>query len=295
MLTPMSTQAAEIRARLAGGGTLVMPGVYDALSARLAARAGFEVIFISGYSVSATQLGEPDFGLLTQTEIVEAARRVCRVAGRPVIVDADTGYGNAINVVRTVEELCRAGAAGIFLEDQVWPKRCGHMRGKRVIPRAEQVKKLRAAVRARAGADLFLVARTDARQAVGLDDAIARALAYKDAGADALFVEAPQSADELREIGRRLPPPLVANMVEGGVTPQLPAAELAALGFQMIVCPLAGLFAAARALEDVYARLRRDGDTLGVRDRLLGFDALNALVGLEEKYALDAELGADEE
>ena len=283
----MSSQADRIRARLADGRPLVMPGVYDALSARIAARAGFEAMFISGYSVSATQLGEPDFGLLTQTEAVAAAARVCRAVACPVLVDADTGYGNAVNVVRTVEELRRAGAAGVFLEDQVWPKRCGHMRGKRVIPLAEQVQKLRAAVHARGDGDCFIVARTDARAAVGLEEAIARALAFREAGADALFVEAPQSLDELREIGCRLPPPLVANMVEQGMTPELPAAELAALGFQMIVYPLSGLFAAARALEEVYARLRQDGDTRAVRDRLLGFDAFNAIIGLDEKYALE--------
>jgi len=291
----MRNKAAEIRARLRESRPLVMPGVYDALSARIAARAGFEILFISGYGTSATQLGEPDFGLLTQTEIVTAATHVCGVVDCPVIVDADTGYGNAVNVIRTVRELRRAGAAGIFLEDQMWPKRCGHMSGKRVIPAGEQVQKLRAAVHARAGGDCFIVARTDARQAVGLDDAIARALAYHEAGADALFVEAPQSLDELREIGQRLPPPLVANMLEQGVTPELPSEELAAMGFQMIVYPLSGLFAAARAMQDVYGALRREGHTRGVRDQLLAFEALNAIVGLEEKFALDAAFRADRE
>src|SRR5262249_32321659 len=153
-----------IRSRLQDPRPLVMPGVFDALSARIARRAGFEIMFVSGYAVSATQLGEPDFGLVTQTEIVAAARRVCAAGDVPVLVDADTGYGNAVNVVRTVGELVRAGAAGMFLEDQVWPKRCGHMRGKRVIPAAEQAAKLRAAVAARGDADLLIVARTDARQ-----------------------------------------------------------------------------------------------------------------------------------
>ncbi len=279
---------ATLRARLETGRPLVMPGVYDALSARLAARAGFEAMFISGYGVSATYLGEPDFGVLTRTEIVGAAQRVCRTVACPVLVDVDTGYGNALNVLRTVDEVTRAGAAGIFLEDQVWPKRCGHMRGKRVIPAEEQVQKIRAARSAARVRDCFVVARTDARQAVGLDDAIARALAYHAAGADALFVEAPQSLDDLREIGRRLPPPLVANMVEGGVTPLLAPDELAALGFQIIVHPVSGLFAAARALEEVYGALRRDGSTAAVRARMLDFDAFNRLIGLEEKYAQDA-------
>jgi len=290
----MSTsRAAAVRARLQGAGPVVMPGVFDALSARIAARAGFDVMFVSGYSVSATQLGEPDFGILTQTEVVAAATRICGAVDVPVLIDADTGYGNAVNVTRTVRELLRAGAAGVFLEDQVWPKRCGHMRGKRVIPVGEQVAKLRAAVAARGDADFFIVARTDARQAAGLDEAITRALAYREAGADALFVEAPQSLDELREIGRRLPGPLVANMVEEGVTPQLPADDLAALGFRLIVYPLSGLFAATRAMEQVYARLRADGHTLAVRDRLSTFPEFNALVGLDEKYALDDRFRGD--
>ncbi len=289
-----SSRAAAVRARLQGAGPVVMPGVFDALSARIAARAGFEVMFVSGYSVSATQLGEPDFGILTQTEVVAAATRICGAVDVPVLIDADTGYGNAVNVTRTVRELLRAGAAGVFLEDQVWPKRCGHMRGKRVIPVGEQVAKLRAAVAARGDDDFFIVARTDARQAAGLDEAITRALAYREAGADALFVEAPQSLDELREIGRRLPGPLVANMVEEGVTPQLPADDLAALGFRLIVYPLSGLFAATRAMEQVYARLRADGHTLAVRDRLSTFPEFNALVGLDEKYALDDRFRGDD-
>jgi len=190
-------KAKLIRRYLTEKGQLIMPGVYDAISAKIAARAGFEVIFITGYSLSATLLGEPDFGLLTQTEVVNAAQRVCSVVETPVIVDADTGYGNAINVIRTVEDLLRAGAAGMFLEDQVWPKRCGHMKGKQVIPLDEHLKKLRAAVEARKDSDFFIVGRTDARQALGLSEAITRGLAFKEAGADAVFIEAPESKDEM--------------------------------------------------------------------------------------------------
>ena len=177
-------KAEQIRQSLKQKGVLVMPGVYDALSAKIAVRAGFEVIFITGYSVSATLLGEPDFGILTQTEVLSAAQRICSVAPTPVIVDADTGYGNAINVIRTVKELIRAGAAGMFLEDQVWPKRCGHMKGKQVIPLEEHLKKLTAAIDARGSDDLYIVARTDARQALGLKDAIERGIAFKKLGAD---------------------------------------------------------------------------------------------------------------
>lgn len=287
----MLERAAALRSSLQSGRSLLMPGVFDALSARLAARAGFDVMFLSGYGMSATQLGEPDFGLLTETDVATTAGRVCATVDVPVVVDVDTGYGNAVNVMRTVRDMVRAGAAGIFLEDQVWPKRCGHMRGKRVIPVAEQVGKLRAAAEARGDSGLVLVARTDARQAVGLDDAISRALAYRDAGADALFVEAPQSVEELREIGRRLPPPLVANMVEQGATPDLSAEELAALGFQWIVYPVAALFAATHAMQTVYAHLRADGHTRAVRDRQVGFAGFNDVMGIDEKYALDERFG----
>ena len=277
-----------VRDALARQGQLVMPGVYDALSAKIAARAGFEVIFITGYSLSATLLGEPDFGVLTQTEVVEAAQRICSVVDTPVIVDADTGYGNAINVIRTVEDLLRAGAAGMFLEDQVWPKRCGHMKGKQVIPLDEQLKKLRAAVEAKAEQDFFIVARTDSRQALGLHEAIKRGIAFKEAGADAVFIEAPESKDEMAEISRHVPGPLVANMLERGVTPLMGPKELKVLGFELIVWPLAPLYSVAQSLTDVYSTLRRDGSTLAILDRLMPFNEFNDIVGLDEKYALDA-------
>ena len=277
-----------IRQALRAQGQLIMPGVYDALSAKIAARAGFEVIFITGYSLSATLLGEPDFGLLTQSEVVGAAQRICAVVDTPVIVDADTGYGNAINVMRTVQDLIRAGAAGMFLEDQVWPKRCGHMKGKQVIALDEQLKKLRAAVAATQGSEFFIVARTDSRQALGLTEAITRGLAFKEAGADAVFIEAPESKEEMKEIAHQVPGPLVANMLERGVTPLMGPKELKELGFDLIVWPLAPLYSAAQSLTEVYTTLRRDGSTLAILDRLMPFDDFNRIVGLEEKYALDA-------
>jgi 2-methylisocitrate lyase-like PEP mutase family enzyme len=265
-----------------------MAGVYDALSAMIATEAGFEVIFVSGYSVAATALGEPDFGLLTQTEIAATARAVCAVTQLPVLIDCDTGYGNAINVIRTMEEMQRAGAAGVFLEDQVWPKRCGHMRGKRVIPLEEQLAKLRAAIDARRPGDSFIVARTDARAAIDLDEAIRRGRAFRDLGVDAVFLEAPESTEELRAIARSIQDvPLVANMVEQGRTPLLAKDELGDLGFRMIVCPLAGLFAAARALRETYRHLRANGTTRDILDRLLTFEEFHAIVDLEAKYALD--------
>ncbi|HZA54696.1 MAG TPA: isocitrate lyase/PEP mutase family protein [Candidatus Udaeobacter sp.] len=277
-----------IRTALSEKGQLIMPGIYDALSAKIASRAGFEVIFITGYSLSATLLGEPDFGLLTQTEVVNATQRICSVVDTPVIVDADTGYGNAINVIRTVQDLLRAGAAGMFLEDQIWPKRCGHMKGKQVIPLDEQLKKLRAAVEAKGTHDFYIVARTDARQALGLEEAIKRGIAFKKAGADAVFIEAPESKEEMKEISRQVPGPLVANMLERGVTPIMGPQELRDLGFTLIVWPLAPIYAVAQSLKDVYSTLRREGSTLGILERLMPFEEFNDIVGLDEKYSLDA-------
>jgi PEP phosphonomutase and related enzymes len=280
-------KAELIRRSLKTTGQLIMPGVYDALSAQIATRAGFEVIFISGYSLAATMLGEPDFGILTQTEMLSAAQRICSVTDLPVIVDADTGYGNAINVIRTVNELIRIGAGGMFIEDQVWPKRCGHMKGKQVIPLEEQLKKLQAAIEAKKNRDLFIVARTDARQALGLNEAIERGIAFKQVGADAVFIEAPESKEELLEIARCVPGPLVANMLERGVTPLMGPQELRDLGFDLVVWPLAPLYSVAKSLNEVYTTLRRKGTTAEILERLMPFDEFNSIVGLEEKYQLD--------
>jgi len=267
-------------------GSLVFPGVYDPVSAKIAEQAGFPLAFISGYAVAATLLGEPDLGLLTQTEIVERARHICRSVNIPILVDADTGYGNALNVVRTVTELIDAGAAGCFLEDQQWPKRCGHMQGKRVVDRQEYLEKIGAAVEARADHDFFIVARTDALAAVGLDEALDRVEAARAAGADATFVEAPGSLEELAEVGRRAPKPTVANMVEHGRTPVLPHAQLAEMGFNLVLYPVTGLYASAHALTAAYGHLRAKGTSTGSGDRLMAFDDFNALVGVDEKYAL---------
>jgi 2-methylisocitrate lyase-like PEP mutase family enzyme len=266
---------------------LIFPGVYDALGAKLVERAGFPLTFISGYSVAATQLGLPDFGYLTQTEMVATAKRVSGAVTIPVIIDADTGYGNALNVIRTVNELIEAGAAGMFLEDQVWPKRCGHMKGKRVIPVEEQAQKIRAAVDARKGRDFFIVARTDARQVNGLEDAIHRCRRYKEAGADALFVEAPRSTEELATIGKELPPPLVANMLEGGVTPLLTKRELEALGLQLVVCPLTALYASAKAMQEMFGLIKSAGTTRSALERLLPFQQFHDMIGLDAYYDLD--------
>ena len=272
-------------------GSIAFPGVYDTLSAAIAQKLGFPMSFISGYSVAASAIGEPDLGLLTQTEITDTARRVCRSVEMPIIVDADTGYGNPLNVHRTVNELIMAGAAGCFLEDQVWPKKCGHMRGKKVIDREDYVHKIRAAVDARDGRDFFIVARTDAEQVHDLDEALARVEAARDAGADASFVEAPGSLEQLAEIGRRAPKPIVANMIQGGRTPVLQKAELAEMGFQLILYPLAGIFGAAHAVEFIYQKLKTDGTTLGEEGCLMDFGRFNELIGVDERYALAERFG----
>jgi methylisocitrate lyase len=284
----MTTRVHQV---LALHGSIVFPGVYDTLSAKIVQRVGFPMSFISGYSVAATAIGEPDLGLLTQTEIVERARRVCGSVSIPIIVDADTGYGNPLNVIRTVNELVSAGAAGCFLEDQVWPKKCGHMRGKRVIERTEYIDKVRAAVEARAGRDFFIVARTDALAAVSLDEAIARVTEARAAGADASFVEAPESLEQMAEVGRRAPRPIVANMIEHGKTPVLPRDRLVALGFQLILYPLSGVFAAARALERIYQQLHDAQTTAGAEKELMAFTSFNDLIGVEEKYRLAERFG----
>jgi len=269
--------------------TLVFPGVYDTLSAKIAERAGFPLAFISGYAVSATFIGQPDMGLLTQTEIVERARQICSAVTMPIIVDADTGYGNALNVVRTVNALIDAGAAGCFLEDQLWPKKCGHMRGKQVIDRDAYLQKIRAAVATRGDRDFFVVARTDAGAVVGLEEALARVDLARAAGADATFVEAPGSLDELKEVGRRAPKPTVANMVEQGRTPVLSQTALAELGFNLVLYPVAGLYASACALTTVYEHLREQGTTTGATDRMMAFQQFNDLIGVDETVALAAQ------
>lgn len=282
----------RLRDRLAIGSVL-MPGVWDPLSARLAADVGFSTLFLSGYCVSGTMLGVPDIGLLTQTEMADAARRIsAAVPGVELVVDADTGYGNALNAIRTVELWRQAGAAGIFIEDQLWPKRCGHMDGKQVVSRAEWLSKLRAAV---AHADgMHVTARTDARAAVSLDEALERGRMARDVGVDAVFVEAPESVAELERIAAALDGTvLVANMVEAGRTPLLAPAELEALGFRLVVSPVGGLFAATKALRDAFAALHSHGTLRDRLDSLVGFAEFAAIVGLPAHDAEAARFAPD--
>ena len=280
------TTSDALRARLANGESVLMPGVWDPLSALLAERAGFSTVFLSGFAVAGTMLGVPDIGILGQQDVADTARRVCAaVPAVSVVVDADTGYGDDEVVAQTTALWEEANAAAMFLEDQVWPKRCGHMDGKEVVEPAEWLHKLQTVLRERD--DLFLTARTDARAVNGLHDAIERAKMARDIGADAVFVEAPQSVEEMQQIADALPDVvLVANMVEKGKTPLLTPSELAELGFRMIVSPLSGLLAVSKALGEAYGVLQEQGSMRDHQHLLTPFNDFTDIVGLP-KYLAD--------
>lgn len=281
----------RLRQLIARPGGVVTPGAYDALSALAVEAAGFEAVFLTGFGVAASLLGRPDIGLTTLPEVAQVARNMVRAVSIPVIADADTGYGGPLNVMRTVEELEAAGVAGIMLEDQVWPKRCGHMAGKQVVPAAEHAAKIRAAVAARRNPDLVIIARTDARGPLGLEEAIARGRLYAEAGADVIFIEAPESVEELRRIAAAFAHvPLMANMVEHGRTPLLPVPELQAMGFRLIAFPVTALFAAAHALLEALRHLRVHGTSAGLEDRMLSFTAFTDLVELPKLRALEEQV-----
>jgi 2-methylisocitrate lyase-like PEP mutase family enzyme len=267
------------RERLASGPALLCPGVYDALSAALAEAAGFEAVYLSGASIAYTRLGAPDIGLVTMSEVAETIANMRERIKIPIIVDGDTGFGNALNTQRTVRAFERAGAAIIQLEDQTFPKRCGHLQDKSLIPAAEMAGKIRAAVDARE--DMLIMARTDAIAVEGFDAAIARAEAYLDAGADVLFIEAPENAEQLRAVTARFAArvPLLANMVEGGKTPVASLDELAALGFRIVIFPGGTVRALAFGLRDYFSSLRAHGTTAPYRDRMLDFTGLNDVLG----------------
>jgi len=278
----------KLRALLARPGGVVTPGAYDALSAVTAEAAGHEAIFLTGFGAAASILGRPDLGLTTMNEVLAVARNMVRAVSVPVVADADTGYGNPLNVMRTVQEFEQAGVAGIMLEDQVWPKRCGHMAGKQVIAAHEHAQKIRAAVAARQDPDLVIIARTDARAVHGLADALQRAQLYADAGADLLFVEAPESVQELRAIAAALPGRLLmANMVEHGRTPLLSASELGEIGYRLIAFPVTGIFAAAQTLLSAMRHLRETGTSKGLEASMLSFGEFTNLVKMPEYQELE--------
>ena len=281
----------NLRSMLKSNKPLVIPGVYDAIGAKIAEKVGFDAMFQTGYGTSATLFGMPDYGFIGATETVDNARRICRAVKVPVIVDSDTGYGNALSVWKLVKELESAGASGIFLEDQRWPKRCGHMQGKEVVSQEEYTEKLGAAIDARESEDFIIVARTDARATEGLDAAIERGLQNKKTGADAVFVEAPRSIDEMKQIGKSIKAPLVANMIEGGATPISSAQELHKMGFKIILYPLSVLFANTFATMNILQELKKTGTTSKYKNKVVNFDQFNDLVELSKFRKMEKKYG----
>jgi carboxyvinyl-carboxyphosphonate phosphorylmutase len=281
--------ARRLRELLAAPQPLVAPGAYDALSARLIEQAGFEAVYMTGFGTTASLIGRPDVGLLTGAEMVDNARRIVAAVDVPVIADADTGYGNAINVLRTVQLYEQAGVAGIQLEDQVAPKKCGHMSGKAVIGTEEMVGKIRAAVAARRDPDLVVIARTDAVAVSGVAEAVSRARAYAEAGADVLFVEAPTSESDIEAVASELSgvAPLVFNWAEGGRTPPLPLERIAELGFSLVIYPIGTLLAATAGIRSLLATLKADGTPVAALGGLPTFDEFTGLVGLPEVQELE--------
>jgi len=275
-----------LRERLRRKPILVAPGVYDAFGAVFAEQAGFDALYLSGAGIAYTKLGRPDIGLVSVSEVEATLAAICERVKLPVIVDADTGFGNALNVMRTVRQLERAGAAAIQLEDQSTPKRCGHLEGKSLVPAAEMAGKLKAAVDSRTSA--LIIARTDAIAVEGLQPALERAERYLEAGADVLFIEAPRSLDEMKAVTQRFSTriPLLANMVEGGKTPLLPAASLEALGFALVIFPGGLARRLGHAAREYFEALKRDGSTDALRERMLDFAGLNKALGTPEMLKL---------
>lgn len=270
-----------LRTILAQERTILVPGAYDALSAKILKQVGFKVLYMTGSGVTASLTGMPDVGILTMMEMVNQARNIVNAIDLPLICDADNGYGNPINVIRTVKEYERAGVAGIHIEDQVAPKKCGHFEGKQIIPAEEMVKKIEAALYAREDNDFLLIARTDARSVKGLDEALRRARLYAGAGADMIFVESPQSIDELRTISDELSDiPLLVNMIEGGRTPTLSFEELQEMGFKIVLYPTSGIRAVAKTLQELAGHLYKYKDTKDFEDRLVTFQGRNQITGL---------------
>lgn len=281
----------RLRQLIGSESPLMIPACFNALSARLIEQAGFKAIYISGAGVASNFVGYPDIGLTTMTEVLENARNIVHVTHVPVICDIDTGFGNAINVIRTVREFESAGLAGVQLEDQVMPKKCGHTEGKILVSKEEMVQKIRAAVDARKDHDFILIARTDAIAVNGLEDALIRAKAYQEAGADVIFVEAPETVEAMRTIARTINAPLLANMVEGGKTPVLPAKELSEIGYKIAIYPTSAWMASIKAMQDVLTILKEDGSTTRFASRMVSFNEMFEVVGrsgfsaLEKRYA----------
>ena len=282
----------KIRELLASGKTIVAPGAHDALTAKIISRLGFDAVYMTGYGQSASHLGQPDVGLMTMSEMVMRAANFVEAAGIPIIADADTGFGNAVNVMRTVREYEKAGVAIIQLEDQVMPKKCGHMIGREVISKDEMVGKIKAACDARVDPNFMIMARTDARTVFGIDEALERAHAYKEAGADVIFVESPEGEDEMRKINAEFPDtPTLANMVEGGRTPMFTNAKLTEFGYNLIIYPTASVYVTTKAMVDLWEGLKRDDTTETLIDTMIPFAEFNEIMGLPRIREIEANYG----
>jgi len=286
----------RLRELFAGPDLVVAPGAYDGLSARLIAQAGFSLVYMTGFGTAASVLGQPDVGLLTMSEMVGRAAALAAVSGDlPLIADADTGYGNPINVRRTIREYEHAGVAGLHIEDQIWPKKCGHMEGKQVIPMDEMVQKIRAAVDARQDPDFVIIARTDANAVNGLEDALLRGQAYREAGADVIFIEAPRSIAELKAIKQTFPDvPLLYNWAESGKTPLLSLDEIHALGFKLVIFPVSMLFAATHAMLELLEQLKRGETPSAYAERMVTFAQFTQNIGLPEIQELERHYGVNQ-
>ena len=272
-----------LRQHLEAGRFIAAPGVYDLISALIADRMGFRALYVTGYGTVASALGLPDAGLATYSQMIDRIGRIAEMTRTPVIADADTGYGGLLNVRHTVRGYEKAGVTGIQIEDQEFPKKCGHTPNRRVVPMADMVRKIKVASDARSSADFLIVARTDARTSLGLDEAIRRGIAYGEAGADIVFIESPESEAELAEVARRIEKPVIANMVNGGRTPMLPAARLHELGFAAAIWPAVGFLATAQALTTAYEDLQQNGTTsAGVP--MFSFAAFNELIGFKDVW-----------
>lgn len=283
----MNDNKHSLRRRLEQPGLTIAPGVFDMVSLRLAESFGFDALYMSGFGTVASHLGLPDAGLATYSDMVVRVKAMASMARTPLIADGDTGYGGLLNVQHTVRGYEEAGAAAIQLEDQEFPKKCGHTPHRRVISTADMVRKIRVAKDARNCADFLIIARTDARSALGLDEALRRAEAYAQAGADILFVESPETEEEMRLIGRSVDLPLLANMVEGGKTPVLSRQDLESIGYKLAIFPVTALLAAAQAMKAVYENLKLNGSSASAKTALMPFSDLTQLMGFEEVWAFD--------
>lgn len=283
----MNDKKETLRHCLQQPGLLIAPGIFDMVSMRLADTFGFDALYMTGFGAVASHMGLPDAGLATYSDMVGRVKAMASMARTPLIADGDTGYGGLLNVAHTVRGYEAAGAAAIQLEDQEFPKKCGHTPGRRVIPMADMVRKIQVASDARSSKDFLIIARTDARSALGLDEALRRAEAYARAGADVLFVESPETEEEMRQIGRRFDLPLLANMVEGGSTPVLSQAELESIGYKLAIFPVTALLAATQAMKTVYESFKQNGSSAGTATPLMPFADLTQLMGFEEVWEFE--------